>query len=201
MKLIGLTGGIACGKTTAADILRGLGVHVIDADQIARAVVAPGTEGLAAIVEHFGPVILKEDGSLDREALGSIVMSNAEAKSTLEGITHPLIQADIARHIQIRAAAGDPALVIEAALLVETGSWRLYDQLWVVRASRPTQIQRLMDRKDCEPNTASQWIDNQLPVDEKARYAHTVIDNDGSLEELRSQVQAAWADFIGQAQG
>lgn len=198
MKLIGLTGGIACGKTTVADVLRQLGVHVIDADKVSRTVVTPGSKGLKLIGERFGPGILREDGQLDRDALGIAVMADAQAKKDLEAITHPLIQEKIAQLIQDRAMAGDPALVVEAALLVETGSWRLYDQLWVVRASRDTQIERLRERKQCTAEVAAQWVDSQLPVDEKVRYAHIVIDNDGERAALTAQVQAAWASFVGQ---
>jgi dephospho-CoA kinase len=198
MKLIGLTGGIACGKSTAADVLRQLGVHVIDADKVSRTVVAPGSVGLKLVSERFGPGILGEDGDLDREALGVAVMADVQAKEDLEAITHPLIQEAISQLIQERAMAGDPALVVEAALLVETGSWRLYDQLWVIRASRQTQIERLCDRKQCTAEVAARWVDSQLPVDEKVRYAHIVIDNDGTRQSLVAQIQAAWTSFIGQ---
>jgi len=196
MKLIGLTGGIACGKTTAAAMLRDLGAHVIDADQISRDVVVPGTDGWRKVVNRFGDGILDGSGGIDRGALGTIVMADAAAKSDLEAITHPLIQMAIAEQIQARLAAGDKALVVEAALLVETGSWRLYDQLWVVRASRPIQIDRLMARKGCDRDTAVRWIDNQLPVEEKARVAHVVLDNDGDLDTLRAQVHLAWSELL-----
>jgi dephospho-CoA kinase len=197
MKLIGLTGGIACGKTTAADVLRQLGVHVIDADQVSRTVVALGSVGLKQIADRFGPDILGEDGALDRDALGLAMIADPQTKQDLEAITHPLIQQAIAQRIQDRAMSGDPALVVEAALLVETGSWRLYDQLWVVRASRQTQIERLSDRKQCTAEVAAQWVDSQLPVEEKVRVAHVVFDNDGTREALAAQVQAAWASFMG----
>jgi len=196
VKLIGLTGGIASGKTSAADFLRKLGVHVIDADQVARAVVSAGSVGLRKITDRFGPDILTGDSELDRATLGAIVMADPQAKADLEAITHPLIQASIAEQIQARAMAGDRALVVEAALLVETGSWRLYDQLWVVRASREAQIERLMVRKSCDEDTAARWVDNQLPLDEKIRHAHVVLDNDGDLTDLELQVHSAWASFM-----
>ena len=198
MRLIGLTGGIACGKTTAADVLRQIGVHVIDADAVARSVLEVGSSGLHQVVERFGPGVLQADGSLNRDALGAIVMADPAAKSDLEGITHPLIQMAIAQQLQARAEAGDAAAVVEAALLVETGSWRLYDQLWVVRASRPIQIERLMARKGCDEATAIQWIDNQLPVDDKAKHAHVVIDNDGDMAALSAQVHTAWGSLMAQ---
>jgi dephospho-CoA kinase len=198
MKLIGLTGGIACGKTTAADVLREIGVEVIDADRVSREVVALGTDGLAQVAAAFGAGVLRSDGSLDREALGVIVMADPAARSALERITHPLIQGEIAQRIQQRAMAGDSAIVVEAALLVETGSWRQYDGLWVVRASREIQIQRLMKRKSCSSETAARWVDSQLPVEEKVRHADVVLDNDTNIEKLSAQVLSAWAELQGQ---
>lgn len=198
MRLIGLTGGIACGKTTAADVLREIGVEVIDADRVSREVVALGTDGLAQVAAAFGAGVLSSDGSLDRGALGVIVMADPAARSALERITHPLIQGVIAERIQQRAMAGDSAIVVEAALLVETGSWRQYDALWVVRASRELQVQRLMKRKSCSSETAERWVDSQLPVEEKVRHADVVLDNDASIEQLSAQVLSAWAELQGQ---
>jgi len=199
LKLIGLTGGICCGKSTVADHLRSMGVPVIDADAVSREVVAPDTDGLGAVVARFGAQILQADGHLDREALGAIVVADPEAKADLEAITHPLIQAAIAARMQVHVAAGDPFLVVEAALLVETGSWQLYDQLWVVRSSVENQVQRLMARKQCDEQTARDWVATQLPMEEKARHAHTVIDNDDSLDALKARVALAWNTLKAQA--
>ncbi len=196
MKLVGLTGGIASGKSTVAEVLRSLGVTVIDADAIAREMVAPGTTGLAAVVDRFGEAILGPDGALDRGALGDRIVSDPVAKQDLEAITHPRIRDGIAARVAERLVAGDPAVVVEAALLVETGSFRLYDALWVVCCSREKQITRLMKRKGCDATSAAQWVDAQMPMAEKITYATTVIDNDGDRAELQASVERAWAAFM-----
>jgi dephospho-CoA kinase len=192
MKLIGLTGGVASGKSSAARFLRQEGAHVIDADVVAREVVQPGTDGLSQIVARFGETILDKDRCLDRTALGAIVIDNLHARKDLEAILHPQIQAGIARHVQKRYAAGDQAVFVEAALLVETGSAALYDALWVVRCDSTTQLARLMARKSCTKATAQAWIDAQLPTEEKVRHATLVIDNDGDLDALAAVVRQAW---------
>lgn len=132
MKAVGLTGGIASGKSTVAGLLRDQGVPVIDADRVSREVVAPGSAGLAEIVRAFGPQVLAADGSLDREALGRRVVADAEDRRRLEAITHPRIAAEIGRALDTCAAEGAPVAVVEAALMVETGSFRRYDIFLVV---------------------------------------------------------------------
>jgi dephospho-CoA kinase len=191
MKLIGLTGGVASGKSSVARFLRRQGAHVIDADVVAREVVEPGTDGLSQIVARFGASILDKDGHLDRTALGAIVFDNTQARKDLEAILHPQIQAGIALHVQKRYAAGDHAVFVEAALLVETGSAAMYDALWVVRCSPSTQLARLMTRKGCDQTTAQSWIDAQLPTEEKVRHATLVIENDGDLNALETAVDSA----------
>jgi len=200
MKLIGLTGGIACGKSTVAAHLAELGADVIDADQVSRDVVAPGTSGLEAIVDRFGDDVLTADGTLDRKRLGRIVIQDDAARRDLEQITHPRIRDEVAQRIQERAMAGAVWVFVEAALLVETGSWKLYDGLWVVRCSRDVQVQRLMERDACEAKVAEQWIDSQMPVDEKVKHASQVIDNDGDRSTLEKAVAMAWKTLRGPQQ-
>ena len=132
MITVGLTGGIASGKSSAARLLRAWGVPVVDADQVARDVVAPGEPALAGIVARFGAHILQPDGSLDRAALRGIVTADAAERRALEQITHPRIAAAISDWLWDRAAEGEPVAVVEAALMVETGSFRRYDLLLVV---------------------------------------------------------------------
>lgn len=191
MKLIGLTGGVASGKSSVARFLRRQGAHVIDADVVAREVVEPSTDGLSQIVARFGETILDKDGALDRTALGAIVMDDTQARKALEAILHPQIQAGIALQVQKRYAAGDQAVFVEAALLVETGSAAMYDALWVVRCSPSTQLERLMTRKGCDQTTAQSWINAQLPTEEKVRHATLVIENDGDLKALEAAVDSA----------
>lgn len=196
MKTVGLTGGIATGKSTAARVLRELGAVVIDADQVSRDVTAPGSPGLAAVVEAFGDAMLDDQGALNRKALGAVVMADPEARRHLEEITHPLIIAAMMERLRELAMAGEPAAVIEAALMVETGSWRNYSELWVVTCEPATQLERLMARNDHSREAAERWIGSQLPLAEKEAVATRVFRNDGGVEELRAAVTAAWAELV-----
>ncbi len=191
MLAIGLTGGIATGKSTAAAALRALGVLVVDADQVARQVVAVGSEGLAAVVARFGERVLLPDGALDRKGLGRLVVADAAARKELEGITHPRIRAAIAAQRDAAATAGEPVLVVEAALLVETGSWQHYDELWVVSCRPELQLARLMAREGLAEEQARAWLATQLPLADKEAVATRVIRNDADVAALRSAVAHA----------
>lgn len=194
MKTIGLTGGIATGKSTVARILReALDVPVIDADQVAREIVAPGQPALAEIVTRFGQSVLLADGQLNRRALGAVVMADPEARQALDGITHPRIREAIQRQLRQLAEGGAPAAAVEAALLVETGAYRLYDALLVVSCSPQTQLQRLMSRERMSEEEARLWVQSQLPLAEKERLGTVVIHNDGDDANLRAAVRSAWA--------
>ena len=193
MKTVGLTGGIACGKSTVADILRQeLNVTVIDADQVARDITAKGSVGLAWITEAFGTEVLTEDGALDRKRLGALVMDRPERRKQLEGITHPLIREEISARLNALEAAGAAVAVVEAALMVETGSAALYDFILVVSASPATQLARLEARNGFTADEAQRWLDSQMPMAEKERAATVVIRNEGSLLALRTATLAAW---------
>ena len=198
--IVGLTGGIATGKSTVAAFLRELGAVVIDADQVSRHVVRPGSPGLAAIVGAFGPEVVSENGELDRARLREIVVGDAARRRKLEDITHPLIREDIARQVQAAVSEGAPSVFVEAALLVETGSASLYPHLWVVTCSPETQKVRLMERESCEAATAHAWIETQMPLSEKSKHATQVILNDGSAEELRDTVVASYSALMAQRQ-
>jgi dephospho-CoA kinase len=193
MRVIGLTGGIASGKSTVAEILAGLGVPVIDADQLARAVVAPGEPALAAIVAAFGEGVLNPDGSLNRPALGAIVFADPAARKRLEAITHPAI----ARLAEARLAElrqqGAPVAIYMAPLLIEAGVTGRVDEIWVVYADRETQLGRLMTRDGSTREQAERRLAAQLPMEEKAKQGRVIIDNRGSREELERQVRAVWA--------
>lgn len=185
MKVIGLTGGIATGKSTVARLLTERhGIPVIDADRVARAVVARGTEGLRAVVDAFGPDVLCDDGTLDRPALRKHVMADEAARRTLEGITHPRIHKAITDQLATWAVEGVPVAMVEAALLVETGSYRLYDALVVVSASAETQIARVMARDGVSEVDARAVLKVQLPLADKIAVADHVIDNDGDEQAL-----------------
>ncbi|MCO4769977.1 MAG: dephospho-CoA kinase [Deltaproteobacteria bacterium] len=193
MITIGLTGGIATGKSTVADILRKeLSVPVIDADQVSRHVVEPGRPALAEIVHHFGVDMLTPTGELDRKALGAVVMGNDEARAHLERITHPRIREEIEARLTALEATGAAVAVVEAALMVETGSYALYDRLLVVSCEPQRQLHRLMQRNHLNETTARAWISSQLPLEDKERLAHAVIRNDGDRDALTSRTLEVW---------
>lgn len=196
MKTIGLTGGIACGKSTVAALLRERGVAVVDADQVSRDVVAPGSDGLAAVVARFGDGVLLPDGALDRAQLRAIVSADPEARRALEAITHPRIREGVMGWLMAQAQGGAPVAVVEAALLVETGGYKLYNALLVVACQPETQLSRLMARDGMDEAAARQWLAAQLPVAEKVAVADAVIWNDGAVGDLPAAVDAAWAELV-----
>jgi dephospho-CoA kinase len=187
---VGLTGGIASGKSTVGRFFRALGVAVVDADELARDVVAPGSDGLAEIVRAFGAEVLAVDGTLDRKRLGAIVFGDAEARRTLERITHPRIGVLSMQRLAARAAAGDTYAVYEAALLVENGTHRMMNALVVVAASKETQLARVMSRDGLGAEEARARIAAQLPLAKKIEVADHVIWNDADLDTLRERTEA-----------
>ena len=196
MITVGLTGGIACGKSTVARLLRERGVPVVDADQASRAVVEPGRPALAEIAEAFGEGVLAADGSLDRAALRALVIGDSEEKTArrrqLEAITHPRIFAEVAERLQTHAAAGAEIAAVEAALMVETGSYRHYAALLVVACSPEVQLGRLVAREGISLDEARRWVNSQLPLVEKIKVADFVIRNDGDMDALRQATAVVW---------
>jgi dephospho-CoA kinase len=188
--LIGLTGNIATGKSQVARMLAGLGARVLDADRIAHSVMAPGGPAHAAVVEEFGPRVVASGGTVDRVKLGAIVFRDAAALERLEAIVHPQVVAEIDHQV---AEALEPAVVVEAIKLIEAGMHHGCDELWVVTAPRPVQIARLVAGRGLSEEEAALRVDAQPPQEKKAALADRVIVNDGSLDELRGQVETAWA--------
>lgn len=187
--VIGLTGGIASGKSSVARALEQRGVPVIDADLLAREVVARGTPGLAEIVRTFGPDVLSADGSLDRDKLGARVFQDAEARQQLNAITHPRIGQLSAERIQAALQTDAPYVVYEAALLVETGAHRGMAALVVVATSPEIQVTRLMGRDGLSESAARARLAAQAPLAAKLAAADYVIQNDAGLPELREQIE------------
>ncbi|MFE7751817.1 dephospho-CoA kinase [Streptomyces sp. NPDC057428] len=197
MLKVGLTGGIGAGKSEVSRLLARSGAVVIDADRIAREVVEPGTPGLTAVVEAFGPEILKPDGSLDRSALGSIVFSDPARLATLNGIVHPLVGA---RSAELERAAADDAVVVhDVPLLTENGLAPLYDLVVVVDASPQTQLHRLVTLRNMTESDARARMTAQATREERLAVADLVVDNDGPLEELEPQVRALWSQLTERA--
>ena len=193
MYLIGLTGGIASGKSLVSTRLAELGAVIVDADVLAREVVEPGTPGLAAIAEHFGPSVITADGSLDRPALGAIIFADAEEREKLNGITHPAVWRR-AREL-FDAAAPDAVVVYDVPLLVEGAKGRQldFDLVVVVNASTETRLRRLMELRGMTREEAGHRLNSQASDTERLAVADVVIDNNGTIDETLKQVDALWA--------
>jgi dephospho-CoA kinase len=188
--VVGLTGGIACGKTTVAKIFSDLGIPVIDADELSREVVEIGTPGLLQIVDEFGKVVLDETGRLDRKKVADLVFGDEEARETLNAIMHPLIAAAGVERIMAHEDDPAPYLIYEAALLVETGSYKAFSALIVVSADESLQRLRLIARDGFTVSEANARIASQLPLARKIAVADHVVTNNGDLHATRRQVAA-----------
>jgi dephospho-CoA kinase len=194
--LVGLTGGIASGKSTVAGFLGELGVAVIDADALAREVVQPGSAGLAEVVATFGDSVLAPDGQLDREKLGAIVFADSAARTKLNAIMHPRIGQLSAERILQQMQTVTPYVVYEAALLVETGAHKGMQALVVVAASAQTQAARGSSRDGVPLPTVQARIAAQLPLADKIAVADHVIYNDGDREALRRRTMEVHAELL-----
>ena len=195
MKIIGLTGGIASGKSFVASILEELGSVVIDADQLAREVVKPGMKPYSDIVEAFGEGVLQQDGTLDRKALGRIVFSDPEARLRLERVTHPAIIKLAGEKLEEEQRKGTETVFYMVPLLLEAGLTSSVDEVWVVYADEETQVERLMKRDRIGRDEALRKIAAQMPMDEKVKVGNVVIDNSGSPEETRRKVMELWKEL------
>jgi dephospho-CoA kinase len=191
--LIGLTGNIATGKSEVGRLLAALGAQVIDADKVAHEVMRPGGPAYEGVVAAFGPEILAPDGAIDRAKLGAIVFRDPAALRRLEAAVHPATIAEVGRRI---AGATEPAVVVEAIKLIESGMHRYYDALWVVTAPRSLQIERLVATRGLTPEAAALRVDAQPPQEEKAALADRIFVNDGGLDQLQEEVEAAWAQVM-----
>jgi dephospho-CoA kinase len=193
MLKVGLTGSIAVGKTYVCGVLCELGAHVLDADETARDVVKPNTKGLAQIVEHFGEAILTPNRELDRPKMASIVFADEEKRKLLNSIVHPLVFEEQNKWLAERERE-DPhgVAIIDAALMIESGGYRRFDQLIVVWCEPELQLKRLMLRDDLSLADAKKRIDSQMPQDEKKSYADHLIDTSNSYEDTREQTIAVF---------
>jgi len=192
--LVGLTGGIGSGKSTVARLLEKRGAVVFDADLLAREAVEPGTPGHAAVIERFGADVLAPGGELDREALASIVFADPSARRDLEEIVHPEVRRLFAEGSEAYRDT-DSVVVFSAPLLVETGMHTAFEVLVVVSATVATQIERLMHQRGMSEPSIRARIDAQAPLEDKAAAADFLVDNEGSLDELESQVEQLWNDL------
>jgi dephospho-CoA kinase len=196
--LVGLTGGIGSGKSTVARMLEERGAVVFDADLLAREAVEPGTPGHAAVIERFGADVLAPGGELDREALASIVFADPAARRDLEQIVHPEVRRLFAEGSEAYHDT-DRIVVFSAPLLVESGMHTAFEILVVVSATVATQIQRLMRQRGMSEPSIRARIDAQAPLEDKAAVADFLVDNEGTLAELQSQVERLWHDLSARA--
>ncbi|MFN2568497.1 MAG: dephospho-CoA kinase [Candidatus Dormibacteria bacterium] len=196
MRCIGLTGGIATGKSSVAALLAVHGAAIVDADELSRQVVGRGRPALTEIAGRFGGDVIGPDGSLDRQALGRTVFADKESRRDLERIIHPRILELIAAGVSAARSAGGPAIVVDIPLLYELHLEGGLDGVMVVYAPPATQLSRLVARDGLPPDAARLRIGTQLPIDQKRSRATWVIDNSGSPDDTRVQVDRWWQDVI-----
>jgi dephospho-CoA kinase len=200
MIIAGLTGGIATGKSTVADILRQAGAFIIDADLIARQVVEPGRPAWREICSLFGEGIVNPDGTIDRSALGKIVFDDSLMRRRLEAIVHPRVGEQIDAELrQIAQTAPDAVVIMDIPLLFETAKAHGLSEIIVVYAPEKIQFERLVERDGLSPQDARARMAAQMPIQEKVKKAGIVIDNSGTLEETRRQTLAAYEQLAQRA--
>lgn len=194
MRVLGLTGGIGSGKSTVASMFAELGAEIVDADHLAREIVEPGQPALTDILQSFGPAVLLADGQLDRRKLAAIVFSDPAARSRLNTITHPRIRARM--HVEVERRRAQPGLLIlDIPLLFENARADEAEKVVVVWVDPPTQLRRLTERDGLTASEARQRMAAQMSLDEKKGLADHVIDNTGTLEQTRSQVEAVYRRY------
>ena len=198
MKVVGLTGGIATGKSTVSRMLAEAGARIIDADRLARDVVQPGQPAWQAVANHFGPAILQPDGQIDRQRLGALIFHDPGQKAALNRIVHPAVFEAMARHLAaIEKQAPHSVVILDVPLLFESGMHQDLTEVIVVYAPESVQLQRLMARDGLARVEAAARIGAQMAIEEKRRRASVVIDNSGDPEATRAQVQRLWRRWTG----
>lgn len=185
---LGLTGGIATGKTTISNYLKTKGIPVLDADEYARKIVEPGTPGLTDIVNTFGKQVLQSDGSLNRKLLGQIIFNDMTARQKLNGITHPRIQKMMTDELQKLAKDKTPLVILDIPLLLENHNIAGADAIMVVTVPESIQLNRLMQRNNLTKEEAQRRIDAQMPLSEKEKLADFIVDNSGTIANTLTQV-------------
>jgi len=197
MLRVGLTGSIAVGKSFVTCVLGELGCHVLDADQIARAVVEKDAPGLSAVVKAFGQELLREDGTLDRQKLGEIIFSNQKQRELLNSILHPyIIAAQDEQMHRWEKEDPDGIAVIDAALMIESGGYRRFDKLIVVYCRPEIQLQRIMSRTSLSEEQALQRIHAQMSQEDKKRFADYLVDTSEGFEAARKQTTSVYERLL-----
>ncbi len=196
MIVIGLTGGIASGKSTISTALASRGAIVIDADKVGHEVYRPGTEGWQAVVDAFGQRVVSADGEIDRKALGAIVFGEPQERERLQSIVWPVMKRMMRRMIDEQRGIGADVVVIEAAVLIEANWQDLVDRVWVVAVPEPVAEQRLIARNGLTSEQAKARIAAQLTNEERGRQADLIIDNSGSVEAATARVAELWDELV-----
>lgn len=192
MQRIGLTGGIASGKSTIIGLLKEMGVATISLDQLSRQILRPGTSGYLEVLSFFGADILLPSGEIDRSALGKMIFADTQKRNRLETITHPLIILEMEKEISKFEKAGEEVVIVEVPLLVETGMIDQFDQIWLVYAEEDQQLKRLKTRDGLKTADARLRLKAQLPFQVKKTYADEIIDNTGDLKMVKDQLINLW---------
>lgn len=195
-KIIGLTGGIASGKSTVTQLLRELGAEIYDADEVAKLIVEPGKPAWHELVKEFGENILNSDQTINRAKLGQIVFTSSKARTKLNEITHPRIGEMFREAIaEFKGKKShSPVLILDIPLLIETKMDNLVDEIWLVYVQPETQVKRLMKRNSLNREEALARLAAQMPIDEKKQHADVIIDNQGPIEETRQIVIKLWKE-------
>ncbi len=194
--IVGLTGGIASGKSEAAKYLEGLGAHCIDADVISHQLTADGAPLLSEIRAEFGDGVFREDGTLDRAALAKLVFSSPDQRRRLDAITHPTIQSAMMDEVELSAQSGEKLVFLNVPLLFETGMDALCDETWLVSADPEIQKERLMRRDGLSLDDAEKRIGAQMSLEDKIARARVVIDNSRSIDKMYSELQSQYAQLV-----
>jgi dephospho-CoA kinase len=193
MLTVGLTGGLACGKSFVGEALAEMGCHLLQADRLGHEVLLPGGEAYDPVVREFGPAVLGENGNIDRRALAAQVFGNPERLARLNSFVHPPVIRQEAEWLARVAAADQHGIaVVEAAILIETGSYRRFDKLIVVVCSEEQQVERSMKRDGMAREDALARLSRQMPIAEKRKYADFIIDSSGAKEEALRQTRALY---------
>jgi dephospho-CoA kinase len=193
--IIGLTGSIATGKSTVANMLKDYGLPIVDADEVARQVVEPGSETLAKIAEAFGVEVIKEDGTMDREKVGAIIFHQPEKRQVLNSIIHPAIRSEMLRQRDEYVANGAANVVMDIPLLFESKLQHFVEKILVVSVQEETQLARLMERNGFSEEEARVRISTQLPISVKVAGADAVVYNDGTIESSKEQLDVILRDW------
>ncbi len=192
---LGLTGGVGCGKTTAASVLQELGAAVVDADRISHAMTQKGGAALDAIRQRFGDGVFHEDETLDRIKLGDVIFQDEGERRALEAILHPAIQRKMLEEIEAADEAGAKVVVLDVPLLFETGLDALCDEVWVMAATGEQQVLRVMNRDRITRAQAARRIESQMPLEEKTARADRVISTDRPMNEVKNELQHLYREL------